>query len=47
MQQFKLLVKLHNGMTTTTYVWAESDYAARLLGETQYGKGNILSCTKV
>jgi hypothetical protein len=47
MYQFKLLVKLHNGMTTTTYVWADSDYAARLLGETQYGKGNILNCTKV
>jgi hypothetical protein len=47
MNKYKLLVKLYNGMTTTTYVWAESDYAARILGETQYGKGNILNCIKV
>ena len=47
MHKFKLLVKLGNGMTTTTFVWAENDYAARLLGEAQYGKGNILNCIKV
>jgi len=46
MHKFKLLVRLPNGMTTTTFVWAESDYAARQLGEAQYGKGNILSCQK-
>ena len=47
MYKFKLLVRLPNGMTTTTFVWAENDYAARMLGEAQYGKGNIVNCTKV
>ena len=47
MYKYKLLVKLANGVTTTTFVWAENDYAARMLGETQYGKGSVLSWTKV
>ena len=46
MQKFKLLVKLPSGLTTTTFVWAENEYAARMLGEAQYGKGNILTCQK-
>ena len=46
MHQFSLLVRLSNGTTTRIIVTAESDYAAKLIGEAQFGVGNILHYTR-
>jgi hypothetical protein len=35
-------VRLNDFETAHTYIYAENDYAARLLGEAQYGVGNVL-----
>jgi len=43
MYKYKLWVRINEYQTTNTYVWAENDYAAKMLGEAQYGVGNVLS----
>lgn len=43
MYKYKLWVRINEFQTTNTYVWAENDYAAKMLGEAQYGVGNVLS----
>jgi hypothetical protein len=47
MKQYRLWVRLHNGTTINTIVTAESDYAAKLIGEAQFGKGMVLNYTRV
>jgi len=42
LSRYKLWVRLNDFETAHTYVFAENDYAARLLGEAQYGVGNVL-----
>ena len=46
MKQYRLLVRLPNGTTTHIIVTAESDYAAKLIGEAQFGVGNVLHYTR-
>jgi len=43
MYRYKLWVRLNDFQTVHTVVWAENDYAAKMLGEAQYGEGNVLS----
>lgn len=47
MFKYKLWVKVNDYQTVETIIWANNDYDAKLLGEAQYGVGNILSYTKV
>lgn len=47
MSKYKLWVRINELQTAETYIWANNDYEAKLLGEAQYGIGNILSYTKV
>ena len=47
MSMYKLWVRINELQTVETYIWANNDYEAKLLGEAQYGIGNILSYTKV
>jgi hypothetical protein len=47
MHQYRLLVLLHNGSTTRVIVTAESDYAAKPIGEAQFGAGNVLHYMRV
>lgn len=42
MKRYRLLVRLSNGTTTRIIVTAESDYAAKLIGEAQFGRGQVL-----
>jgi hypothetical protein len=42
MSRYRLLVRINDFETAHTYIYAENDYAARLLGEAQYGVGNVL-----
>lgn len=46
MKQYRLWVRLHNGTTTRTIVTAESDYAAKLIGEALFGAGAVLHYTR-
>lgn len=43
MQRYVLWVRLNPFQTTNTYVFASNQYEAKLLGEAQYGVGNVLS----
>lgn len=43
MKRYVLWVRLNPFQTTNTYVFASNQYEAKLLGEAQYGVGNVLS----
>jgi len=47
MYQYQLWVKINETQTANTVVYAENDYAAKQLGEAQYGAGNVLGYTRV
>lgn len=48
MYQYNLWIRLPNGLSTTnTIIYADNDYAARQLGESMYGVGNVLNYTRV
>lgn len=47
MSKYKLWVRINDFQTVETIIWANNDYEAKLLGEAQYGQGNVLSYTKV
>ena len=42
MRRYKLWIQISASETLFTLVYAEHDYAARQLGEAQYGMGNVL-----
>jgi len=46
MYRYKLWVRINEYQTAHTLVWAENDYAAKMLGEAQCGVGNVLSYTR-
>ena len=47
MKQYKLWVRISQTQTVNTIVYTDTDYAAKQLGEAQYGVGNVLSYTLV
>lgn len=47
MYKYKLWVKINDYQTAFTIVYAENDHAAKLLGEAQYGVGNVLNYTRI
>jgi len=47
MKQYRLWVRINQTQTANTIVFADNDYAARQLGEAQYGVGNVLSYMEV
>ena len=47
MKQYMLWVRIDTYRTANTIVFANSDYEAKLLGEAQYGVGNVLHYTQV
>ena len=42
MTRYKLWVRLNDIQTAYTYIYAENDYTALMLGQAQYGVGNVL-----
>ncbi len=42
MTRYKLWVRINDFQTANTYIWADNELEARLLGEAQYGVGNVL-----
>lgn len=47
MYKYQLWVRINEYQTANTIVYAENDYAAKLLGEAQYGVGNVLNYTRI
>lgn len=47
MKRYLLWVRLSTYQTANTYVYASNDIEAKLLGEAQFGKGNVLNYTAV
>lgn len=47
MYKYKLWVSINSYQTAETIVYANNDYEAKLLGEAQYGVGNILNYTRI
>ena len=47
MYKFQLWVKINDFQTAHTVVWASNALEAKLLGEAQYGVGNVLDYTQV
>jgi hypothetical protein len=47
MYQYRLWVRINDLQTAHTVVWADNDYAAKQLGESQYGAGNVLGYTNI
>ena len=42
MTRYKLWVRINDFHTANTYIYASNDYEAKMLGEAQYGVGNVL-----
>ena len=47
MKKYILWVRISQIQTTNTYVYADNQLAAKLLGEHMYGVGNVLNYTEV
>ncbi len=47
MYKYQLWVRINDYQTANTIIWAENDYAAKMLGEAQYGIGNVLNYTRI
>jgi hypothetical protein len=45
--RYRLWVRLNPYQTTETVINANSDWEAKLLGESMYGQGNVLNYTKI
>lgn len=47
MYKYQLWVRINDYQTANTIVYASNDYEAKLLGEAQYGQGNVLNYTRI
>jgi hypothetical protein len=47
MFKFQLWIKINETQTANTIVWASNALEAKMLGEAQYGVGNVLNYTQI
>ena len=47
MYKYSVLIRITNGTSINTFVWADNDLAARLIAEAQFGVGNVIYYTQV
>lgn len=47
MHKYALWVRINAYQTVNTVVWADNDWAAKQLGEAQYGSGSVLNYTRI
>lgn len=47
MKQYILWVRISQTQTSNTLVYADSQIAAKIMGELQFGVGNVLGYTEV
>lgn len=47
MYKYQLWVRLNDYQTANTVIYASNDLEAKMLGEAQYGVGNVLNYTRI
>lgn len=47
MYKYQLWIRINAYQTANAVVWADNDYAAKMLGESQYGSGNVLNYSRI
>ena len=47
MKKFLLWVRINQLQTTNTFVFADNDSLAKIIGEMQFGAGNVLNFTEI
>ena len=47
MYKYQLWVRINSYQTVHTIVYASNDLEAKMLGEAQYGTGNVLNYTRM
>ncbi len=47
MYKYAVWVRINQLQTVNTFVWADNDYAAKQIAESQYGHGNVLNWSRV
>ena len=47
MYKYQLWIRINQYQTVNTIIFANSDYEAKLLGEAQYGAGNVLNYSQI
>ena len=47
MKRYVLLVRVASGISVRTIIYASSSYEAKMLGEAQYGQGNVMDYTEL
>ena len=47
MYKYILWVRINECQTVETIIYAKTDYDAKLLGEAQFGVGNVLNYTRI
>lgn len=46
MYKYAIWVRINQYQTANTFIWANNDYEAKMLAESQYGVGNVLNYTR-
>jgi hypothetical protein len=47
MYKYQLWVRINAYQTANTVVFADNDFDAKMLGEAQYGSGNVLNYSRI
>jgi hypothetical protein len=47
MYKYQLWVRINSYQTANTVVFADNDFSAKMLGEAQYGAGNVLNYSRI
>ena len=47
MYKYSVLIRTSSGTNINTFVWADNDFAARVIAEAQFGVGNVIYYTQV
>ena len=47
MYKYAVWARINSYQTVNTFVWANDDYQAKLIAESQFGTGNVLNWTRV
>lgn len=47
MYRYQLWVRINAYQTANTIVYANNDFDAKMLGEAQYGTGNVLNYSRI
>lgn len=46
MYRYLIWARVNSLQTVNSYVWANTDYEAKMIAEAQFGQGNVLNYTR-